>query len=125
MKKQQIIIVALIGILVVLIALLFSKEMNLIPGIIGGVTGVCVVLILMKVFSKPSSDSLPKQDERSVAMIRKFSNVLLTITLLLLWVAVFVLYYLGYESIKISYLNGYFMVAGLVFLIGLGIINRR
>ncbi|MDR4938037.1 hypothetical protein RGU11_16790 [Rossellomorea marisflavi] len=125
MKIQQIIIVALIGILVGLIALLFSKEMNLIPGIIGGVTGVCVVLILMKVFSKPSSDSLPKQDERSVAMIRKFSNVLLTITLLLLWVAVFVLYYLGYESIKISYLNGYFMVAGLVFLIGLGIINRR
>ncbi len=125
MKIQQIIRVALIGILVGLIALLFSKEMNFIPGITGGVTGVCVVLILMKVFSKPSSDSLPKRDERSVAMIRKFSTILLTITLLLLWVAVFVLYYLGYESIKISYLNGYFMVAGLVFLIGLGIINRR
>lgn len=122
MRTQQMIIVVLNGIIGVLIALLLSKELDVIPGILGGVAGVGVVLILMKVFSKPSP---PKRDEQSVYIIRKFSTILLTITLLLLWVAVFVLYYLGYESINISYLNGYFMVAGLVFLVGLGIINRR
>ncbi|KON84679.1 hypothetical protein AF331_11645 [Rossellomorea marisflavi] len=122
MRTQQMIIVVLNGIIGVLIALLLSKELDVIPGILGGVAGVGVVLILMKVFSKPSP---PKRDEQSVYIIRKFSTILLTITLLLLWVAVFALYYLGYESINISYLNGYFMVAGLVFLVGLGIINRR
>ncbi|MCM2588268.1 hypothetical protein NDQ53_02990 [Rossellomorea marisflavi] len=122
MRTQQMIIVVLNGIIGVLIALLLSKELDVIPGILGGVAGVGVVLILMKVFSKPSPS---KRDEQSVYIIRKFSTILLTITLLLLWVAVFALYYLGYESINISYLNGYFMVAGLVFLVGLGIINRR
>lgn len=48
------IIVVLNGIIGVLIALLLSKELDVIPGILGGVAGVGVVLILMKVFSKPS-----------------------------------------------------------------------
>ncbi|WP_430481674.1 hypothetical protein [Rossellomorea marisflavi] len=54
MRTQQMIIVVLNGIFGVLIALLLSKELNVIPGILGGVAGVGVVLILMKVFSKPS-----------------------------------------------------------------------
>jgi hypothetical protein len=108
----------------VLLSLLISGENDYVPAILGGIFGVGTVLLL-RLYKKPEQNTVPERDERMDTMISRFSNYLSIIAIGVLWLAVFVFDYLGYQSIDLDLINGFLLLVLFTFLIGLTILKKK
>lgn len=125
MKKNQMYVAATGGLGGALFSLLFSDGDSYSSTIIGGVIGIGIVLLILGQSKKEEQNNIPERDERLDAMISKFTNYLSVITIGFIWIAVFVFYALGYQSIDLSLINGFLLLMLFSFLVGLSIIRRK
>ncbi|WP_377890428.1 helix-turn-helix transcriptional regulator [Alkalihalobacillus sp. R86527] len=128
-KKKNIVLtltLAVIGLGSVLLLAFFDDALSFFSPFLFGGIGALIGLGISKYLSKtPKHPTLPERDERSATKITSYTNIFLLVAIGVFFINVFILDYMGHETLTMIFIFQYLLVGLVLYVIGSAVVGKR